>query len=239
MVDIKKRYWEESYKRQENYMFYPKEETVKFINRFVRKRTGFNSYGDFMIRGGAKALDFGCGVGRITALMCEFGIDAYGVDISENAISQAKGLLKMEGFDPQRVIMYNGENIPFSDNFFDFTISEGVIDSLPFSLAKQLVKEIDRVTTKYFYLSLISSSSIALFDLDIHKNEKDFDGEIVVQEEHEFGTIQSFYNLNKINSLIEETGFKIAWGELIEHRNILDSKSHGRYHIVLEKQIAK
>lgn len=55
MIDIKKEYWEDSYKRQENYMFYPKEETVKFINRFIRKRTGFDSYGSFLIereRGG-------------------------------------------------------------------------------------------------------------------------------------------------------------------------------------------
>ena len=189
--------------------------------------------------GGSRALDFGCGIGRITALMCEFGIDAYGIDISENAISQAKGLLKMEGFDPQRVATYNGEHIPFSDNFFDFTISEGVIDSLPFTLAKQLIREIDRVTKKYFYLSLISSSSITLFDLDSHKDEKDFDGEIIVQEQHEFGTIQSFYNLDKINALINGTNFKISCGELIEHQNILDKKTHGRYHIVLEKSIAK
>ncbi len=52
LIDTKKQYWEDSYKRQENYMFYPKEETVKFINRFIRKRTGFNSYSDFLIEGG-------------------------------------------------------------------------------------------------------------------------------------------------------------------------------------------
>ena len=52
MIDTKKQYWEDSYRRQENYMFYPKEETVKFINRFIRKRTGFDSYGAFLIDGG-------------------------------------------------------------------------------------------------------------------------------------------------------------------------------------------
>ncbi len=30
--------WEESYARQENFIFYPKEEYVKFLNRFVRKK---------------------------------------------------------------------------------------------------------------------------------------------------------------------------------------------------------
>lgn len=54
MQDIKKQYWEESYKRQENFMFYPKEESVKFLNRFIRKKIGFNSYGEFLIGGGGK-----------------------------------------------------------------------------------------------------------------------------------------------------------------------------------------
>lgn len=171
--------------------------------------------------------------------MCEFGIEAYGIDISQNAISQAKVLLSSEGFDAQKVFTYDGESIPFDDCFFDFTISEGVIDSIPFSLAKQLVKEINRVTKKYFYLSLISSSSIALFDLDSHKNDKNFNGEIEVKETHEFGTIQSFYNLEKIHSLIEGTDFEIIWGELIENHNLLNGTTHGRYHLVLEKYIDK
>lgn len=55
MKDIKKQFWEESYARQENHMFYPKEETVKFINRFIRKKTGINSYGEFLIGGGGGA----------------------------------------------------------------------------------------------------------------------------------------------------------------------------------------
>lgn len=167
--------------------------------------------------------------------MCEFGIDAYGIDISENAISEAKGVLNLAGFDSSRVSTYDGQNIPFEDNFFDFTISEGVIDSPSFSLAKNLLQEIDRVTKKYFYLSLISSSSISLFDSNPHQKEQEFDGEIVVQEKHEFGTIQSFYDMKKIQKLIENTHFKIVWGELIEHNNVLKQYVHGRYHLVLEK----
>lgn len=165
--------------------------------------------------------------------MCEFGIDAYGIDISENAINQAKSLLDFAHFDQNRVLVYDGQNIPFENDFFDFTISEGVIDSLPFTLAKQLLKEIDRVTKKYFYLSLISSSSASLFS-EIKQNAF-FDGEITVQEKHEFGTIQSFYTPQKISQLIDKTHFSIVWGELIEHQDIMGQYRHGRYHIVLEK----
>lgn len=166
--------------------------------------------------------------------MCEFGIDAYGIDISENAISEAKNVLSAANFNPEKVSIYDGNNIPFENNFFDFTISEGVIDSLSFALAKKLLKEIERVTKKYFYFSLISSSSISLFNLNLKKS-RDFNGEIVVQEEHEFGTIQSFYNIKKIKELIAETKFKIIWGELIENHDFFEKYSHGRYHLVLEK----
>ena len=38
MFDTKKEKWEESYGRGENFMYYPKEETVKFLNRFVKKK---------------------------------------------------------------------------------------------------------------------------------------------------------------------------------------------------------
>lgn len=187
------------------------------------------------MRGGAyKALDFGCGVGRMTILLSEFGIDAYGIDISTNAINEAKQLIKLHNAKAQ-VNTYDGLGIPYPDGFFDFCISEGVIDSMPFKLAKQCLKEIDRVTKKFFYLSLISSNSIALFSQTKFETEQ-FDGEIEVQDQHEFGTIQSFYNLDKINQLISETSFKIKWGEQIIHQNIKDNTLHGRYHIVLEKQ---
>lgn len=240
-MDIKKKYWEDSYARRENFMFYPKEESVKFLNRFIRKKISPDSYNDFLLKdkngGGGlqpKGLDFGCGIGRITALMCEFGVDAYGIDISENAIKEARSLLASLNFNPSIVSVYNGYTIPFEDDFFDFTISEGVIDSLPFSLAKKLLKEIERVTQKYFYLSLISDSSASLFKSKIPKSG--FDGEITVEEEHEFGTIQSFYTMEKILQLIEKTKFNIIWGELLETNDIFNQYKHGRFHLVLEKK---
>ena len=50
-METYKEKWEESYDRYENFIFYPKEEYVKFLNRFVRKRIGINEF--------AQVLDFG------------------------------------------------------------------------------------------------------------------------------------------------------------------------------------
>lgn len=236
MFDTKKEKWEESYGRGENFMYYPKEETVKFLNRFVKKKKSLEEYVQLIdspekLRG----LDFGCGIGRMTILLHEFDIDGYGIDISQNAIIEGKKLSKHFGFNLESYLQaYDGEKIPFDDNYFDFTISEGVLDSMPFELAKKLIKEIDRVTKKYFFLSLISSESNKIFNQ--LENNKIFIDEIEVEDEHEKGTIQSFFNLEKIEELIKSTNFKIKWCEKHTLENVLNKTHHGRYYLVLEKE---
>lgn len=163
--------------------------------------------------------------------MDEFGIQSYGIDIAKHAIDNARVLSKKFGAKVDFRI-YDGKTIPFDNNFFDFTISYGVLDSIPFQLAIKLIKEIERVSKKYFFITLIGEDSTSDFR-NIKNNT--FTGEIEVQEEHENGTIQSFFDEDKIQNLIKETKFKIKWGEKITNINIVDNKCYSRYYIVLEK----
>ena len=39
IMEIKKKSGKKSYERGENFIFYPKEEVVKFINRFIKKES--------------------------------------------------------------------------------------------------------------------------------------------------------------------------------------------------------
>ena len=48
MRDFRSCEWNESYNRGENYIFYPKEEVVKFLNRFVRKKVNIGEYKDLI-----------------------------------------------------------------------------------------------------------------------------------------------------------------------------------------------
>ena len=102
MEDIFVDQWEKSYERNENNILYPQTEVVKFLNRFVRKKLSlegkFIDLIDFNSR--IKGLDFGCGVARSAILMEEFGIEAYGCDISSIAIEKAKqnALLLKHGY---------------------------------------------------------------------------------------------------------------------------------------------
>jgi SAM-dependent methyltransferase len=232
MSDLKKNHWDESYKRGENYIFYPQTEVVKFINRFIKKRTDINTFKDILKSDQKlKALDFGSGIGRNVILCEEFGIEGYGIDISENAVKKAKEFFgyfydaKKIGNLKNRFSVINDEKIPFVDNFFDFSLSDCVLDSMSFEHAKKIAKELDRVTKKYLFISLISGSII----------KKDYSGEVIVKTEHENGTVQSYYSLPKIKKLIEGTNWKIKWMNLITEENITAKSKNARFYVVLEK----
>jgi len=182
--------WDESYRRKESFIFYPKEEVVKFLNRFIRKRINTHEFIDIIdfshhqVRG----LDYGCGIGRQTILLKEFGIEPWGLEISEVAVQQARELaihFKMENL-ADRFIAINGQKINFENDFFDIGVCEAVLDSMPFENAKLLIKEFDRTIRRLLYLSLISG------DNDIYYRE--FNEDITVAMSHEKGTIQSYYN---------------------------------------------
>lgn len=250
--------WNESYARGENAIFYPHEEVVRFLNRFIRKRIDSHRFSDVIYRGDfyrsgigitqgdklieavgggdnalypIKALDFGCGIGRQSMLMSEFGIETCGIDISEYAISQAKHLAQNANLDIDFRV-YDGEHIPFKHNTFDFTISYGVLDSLPFDLAQNLVSQIAYVSKTYFFCSLIGEDSTSGFS---NIQESTFTDEIEVQESHEKGTIQSFFDYPKIQRLFKKSTFEIIWGEKKSSVNLIDGSIQSRYYIVCKK----
>jgi len=146
--------WEASYRKKENFIYYPKEEVVKFLNRFVRKRTGVDSFKD-IIGTNLKGLDLGCGIGRQTILLEEFNIEAYGLDISETAISQARKLAQHFGYTPVFQVLQQ-DHIPFNDNFFNVAICDSVLDSMPFHTAQEYMRELDRTVTDFLYVSLFA-----------------------------------------------------------------------------------
>ena len=158
--------WNESHSRNDNCILYPKEEVVKFLNRFVRKRIAQDQFienQDFLSRSSSvaisstshqkKALDYGCGVGAATQLLTDFGFDAYGVDISEQAIENAKSIFPEIA---NSFYLVDGSLIPFEDQFFDIAICESVLDSMHFDLAKILLEELDRVTQPLYTTKIIT-----------------------------------------------------------------------------------
>ncbi|NOT84748.1 MAG: methyltransferase domain-containing protein [Methylococcaceae bacterium] len=225
MIDLKTKFWDESYARGENHIYYPKDETVKFLNRFVRKKNSVDTYVEKIEIKTGNALDYGCGVGRQTILLSEFGFNAFGLDLSPGAI-QTSNELKNK-FEESLKISFTAISDPilhFDDDFFDFGICDSVLDSMNFEVAKKLIQEFDRTTSQLFFITLITA--------EVNNNIAD---DQVVDTLHEKGTIQSYYDIARVKELLSETNWKIKWlntkKEFNEKNVLIDS----RFHIVLEK----
>lgn len=214
--------WEDSYLREENHIFYPKEQCVKFLSRYVGKRQNLNhiTYHHDVFQN-SKALDFGCGIGIQTKLLEDFGLCSYGVDISSQALKTAS---QLNPHLKENFLQIDGDgSIGFKDNFFSVAIAESVLDSMHFEIAKKSLESLDRVVNGLVFISLIGA------ELSNQNNLEE-----IVSTLHESGTVQSYYNDEKINFLLENTNLRILSRYTISEYNDLNKKIHDiRTYLVL------
>ena len=227
--DLRTTAWDRSYDRRENFLFYPHEEIVRFMARYVRKRVGFEEFEDrHGLDGNPKVLDLGCGIGRHVRFCDDLGLDAWGVDHSRVALVEAGKIVRREGRShlAGRFVVANGEHLPFSDHAFDFIVSHGVLDSMPFDVARRTVRDCRRILSASgrFYLDLISG------DDDHHFPE--FAGEEVVSTAHERDTVQSYFNYARIQALVGD-GFAIEECQKVTRASVVSAARQARYHVVL------
>ncbi len=221
--------WDRSYAQGDNFVFYPHEEVVRFVSRYIRQRTGLDRFVDKRDFGHTPSgLDLGCGIGRHVRFMDDMGLDAFGVDLSSVAITEAKRLSSAEGREHllDRFQIGSVADLPYPDHRFDFILSHGVLDSMPFDVARIAMSEAARVLRSdgLFYLDLISGDDPAHYP--------QFAGEEKVTAGFEQDTIQSYFNYCRIRELIDGY-FDMLECTLIQHRNLLGRGWHGRYHLVL------
>ncbi len=91
-----------------------------------------------------KALDFGCGVGRLTQALAEHFQEVHGVDIAPSMVETAKSLDRSEG----KCFFYLNlaENLRcFPDNTFDFVITLITLQHIPKPCALRYIAEFARV----------------------------------------------------------------------------------------------
>lgn len=222
--------WEESYLRGENHIFFPKEEIVKFLSRHVRKMTSPGQCADVVaLPADAKALDLGCGIGRQTILLREYGFQAFGLDISQHAIEKAQALAQSMGkSEGTHFSLLEGTKLPFDRHFFNVSICESVLDSMPYSTACELIQELDRVTNGHCFISIISG--------DDFNHHREFSGEEVVRSEFEQGTLQSYFNWSKVQDLVGRTSFRICSARLVTDESLQQRYRMGRYFLVLSNK---
>lgn len=230
-VNNNKADWDRSYENKDNFVFYPHEEVIRFVSKFIRKRVGLAEYCD-VARDSAqgRVLDLGCGIGRHVVYCHDMGLEAYGVDLSDAAVQVARELAGQHGLpDPeQRIRQGDIRRLPWSDGHFRYVVSHGVLDSMPYEIARAACIELARVMPVggLVYCDLISG--------DDSRHAREFRGEEVVTTAHEQGTIQLYFNLEMIRLMIDNS-FEIVECNLIRRENVLRGGFASRYHLILRR----
>jgi SAM-dependent methyltransferase len=232
MTEDRKQEWDASYRSGDNLLFYPHEEVVRFVSRKIRKRTGLADFRDVVPDVDAvRVLDLGCGVGRHVKYLHEMGLTAFGCDLSEAAIATARTWATHwmpDGDHEATFVQADARKLPWPDEFFTHAVGHGVLDSMPFEVARDACRELARAVAPagLFYCDVISGDDSA--------HAREYAGEEVVSTEHEKDTIQSYFNMERIHALIEGS-FKIDECLLIRREDVQKGGLHSRYHLVLER----
>ncbi len=100
----------------------------------------------------AAVLDVGCAKGYLVSLLNEYGIDAYGVDISSYAVSMSQGNIK----NKLKVVDIEKDSMPFTDSQFDLVVILEVLEHL--SRFDHLLNEAKRIVKKGGHILITTPS---------------------------------------------------------------------------------
>ena len=120
---------------------------------------------------GKKTLDFGCGAGRSTKFLRQYGLDITGVDISKEFIKQAKKTDKLGKY-----LLCTKDYIPQKDNSYDFAFSSHVLIMIPTKTElDKSFREIYRILKKDgIYIAVTGNEYMHAADKDWVSYKTDF-----------------------------------------------------------------
>jgi len=110
-----------------------------------------------------RALDFGCGVGRLTQALGAVFRDVVGVDVSPTMIRLANHVNRLPG--SVRYVLNDGDDLQQLDSgSFDFIYSDIVLQHLPPARARAFIGE---------FLRLLAPGGITVFQLTSHRRSSE------------------------------------------------------------------
>jgi len=202
--------WDKVYSKKFGGTWYPNEGVVRFVARFIKRRVGIDVYETK--KKVKRILDAGCGNGRHIIFFAEQGFNAYGIDISREAIEIGREWLTQKNLKAD-LRVGDIKKLPYKDGYFDVVISFETLDHIPFTKAKKTMKEIKRVLVPrgYFFVSLRSTESS-----EYGRGERVDKNTFKLKEGYEKGLFQHYFDLKEIKELLR--GFKIFDIELHEQK---------------------
>lgn len=99
-------------------------------------------------------LDVGCGTGDLIKSLRGFGIDAYGVELSYDAIDLVDPMVR------PYVKEASAEKLPYKTDEFDLVVSFDVLQHIEQSKLRKTIKEMVRVSNKYILNKIYTKENI-------------------------------------------------------------------------------
>ncbi len=174
-----------------------------------------------------KVLDLGCANGRFYPLFEKKEANYYGIDLSSSLIEIAK-----DKYPQARFSVGTGIELCFENDFFDKVYSIAVLHHIPSEkLRKEFLKEIIRVL-KNKGLLILTVWNLKEKESKGIKNEKLDKDDVLLPWYGADNCYFHIFNLNELESLIEEVGLKIIEkGEII-----VGQRPYSNFYIICEKQ---
>ena len=170
-----------------------------YDNKYLIYNEFYNPYLLNFVPAGSKVLDVGCNGGQFgKKLIADKGCSVFGVDISSNAIMEAKKHL-----DAARVMDIEQESLPFKDEKFDIIVFGDVLEHLvnPEKVLIDFKKNLSPNGKVLVSLPNVANISVR-FRLLVGKWEYRPSG--ILDETH-----LRFYTLKSMKRLFAKCGFKI------------------------------
>lgn len=121
------------------------------------------SFAQFTRFNNKKLLEVGIGAGTDFLQWVRAGTQAYGIDLTEEAVNNVKNRLSLYDLKAKEVQVADAEQIPYQDNFFDIVYSWGVIHHSPNTI--KCLEEIIRVTKPGGCIKIMIYNRHSLFAL--------------------------------------------------------------------------
>ena len=101
-----------------------------------------------------KALDVGCAKGFIVSSLVALGVDAYGIDLSEYAVTHSPEEIR------ERLKCGSATEMPFKDKEFDLVATFDMMEHLKEAQYRKVIKEMGRVSSKNIIFSITTMDSV-------------------------------------------------------------------------------
>jgi len=113
---------------------------------------------------GLRVLDWGCGRGRLVAFLLQRGMEAYGVDVDPETVSNGKAYFATidKDADQHLGLIDSSGRTSFPDGFFDVIVSDNVLEHVPD--LNGVMQEIARITKPGGYRFHLFPARFTLFE---------------------------------------------------------------------------